>query len=145
MKKTTVLFAIFVLVLSSLACQALAGGNGNDGSGGQAPSAGGANGDSSGGNSAVDTDFPLTDDAFNITITGGTTLFQTKLSLEEVMDFYRAYYEPKGYTEDEILTELTDNVFNLVFVGDPSGDAVVIQGVDLGNGSTNVSIRLEGL
>jgi len=31
----------------------------------------------------------------------------------------------------------------MVFDGDPSGKAVVIQGVDLGDGTVNVSMRLE--
>jgi hypothetical protein len=31
----------------------------------------------------------------------------------------------------------------MVFDGDPSGQAIVIQGVDLGNGKTNVNIRYE--
>jgi hypothetical protein len=59
------------------------------------------------------------------------------------MQFYRDEYAAQGYTEREILTVVSDGTFSIVFDGDPSGKAVVIQSVDLGDGSRTVSIRLE--
>lgn len=93
--------------------------------------------------SIVSTDFPITTDAYNMTDANGTLLFYTKLSLEETMNFYREEYTARGYTEREILTVVADGTFSMVFDGDPSGSAVVIQSVDLGDGSRTVTIRLE--
>jgi hypothetical protein len=59
------------------------------------------------------------------------------------MTFYRDEYTAKGYTEREILTVVSDGVFSMVFDGDPSGKAVVIQSVDMGDGSRTIAIRLE--
>jgi hypothetical protein len=89
------------------------------------------------------TDFPLTDDASNITETAGTLVFYTKLSAEDAMEFYRNEYSSRGYTEREILTVVSDGTFSMVFDGDPSGKAVVVQSVDLGDGNRTISIRLE--
>jgi len=90
-----------------------------------------------------DSEFPMPDDAANIVSVAGTVNYQTKLSLEEVMAFYRDTYGKQGFTEREILTTVTDGVFSFVFDGDPSGKAIVIQGVDLGDGTMNVNVRLE--
>lgn len=73
----------------------------------------------------------------------GTVNYQTNLSLDEVMEFYRGVYGDMGYTERQLLTVVSEGVFSMVFDGDPSGQAVVIQGVDLGDGTMNVNLRLE--
>ena len=91
-----------------------------------------------------DSDFPMPDDAKNVVSAAGTVNFQTNLGLDEVMDFYRDIYGKQGYTERELLTTVTDGVFSFVFDGHESGQAIVIQGVDLG-GNTNVNIRFEAL
>ncbi len=89
-----------------------------------------------------DTEFPMPDDAQNQIETAGTLIFQTNLSLEETMEFYRQAFTAKGYTERTLLTVTSDTTFSMVFDGHASGKAIVVQGVDLGT-STNVSIRLE--
>jgi hypothetical protein len=71
--------------------------------------------------------------------------YYTKLSADDVIKFYRDTYTAKGYKERQILTVVSSNTFNIVFDGDPSGKSVVIQSVDLGNGSRTVSIRLEAI
>ena len=150
MKHYRIYLAATVLVAVSLACQTLSGGTG----GGNEPvpptSAGDANTpevattDPGGSENPSDTGFPMTADAYNITEIGdGSILYYTNLSLEEVMAFYRAEYTSRGYTEREILTVVSDGVFSMVFDGDPSGKGVVIQSVDLGDGSRTVAIRLE--
>lgn len=150
MKRYRVLLAIAALVLASLACQAVTGGRGEDTPPSndsvteptEAPSENGGTG--GGGGETTQTDFPLTPDAYNVTDIGdGSLLFYTKLSAEDAMDFYRDKYTGMGYTEREILTVLTDGTFSIVFDGDPSGQAVVIQSVDLGDGSRTIAIRLE--
>jgi len=151
MKYHRIFLALTFLMLASLACQALSGGGGNE------PAVTADPGDSnppevatqdsgntdSGGNTS-DSGFPMTEDAFNVTEIGdGSLLYYTKLSLEDVMKFYRDEYTSKGYKERELLTVVSDGVFSIVFDGDPSGKAVVIQSVDLGDGSRTVAIRLE--
>ena len=137
MKYQRMYLALSVLLLASLACQTLSGGGG-----GNEPAVATNTGDSSGATS--DSGFPTTGDAFNITELGdGSLLYYTKLSLEDVMAFYIAEYTSQGYTEREILTVVSEGTFSMVFDGDVSGKAVVIQSVDLGDGSRTVSIRLE--
>lgn len=154
MKHYRVYLAIAALVLASLACQSVMGGRD------EAPTAAPADGnttqpddtqptaeskDSGGSDSTTtDTDFPLTDDAYNLVDVGdGSIVYYTKLSLEEAMEFYRDEYAARGYTEREILTVVASGTFSMVFDGDPSGKAVVIQSVDLGDGSRTIAIRLE--
>jgi hypothetical protein len=129
MNRFTVLLAILAIVVSALACQAAPGGGG-----------GGTSQDETFGS---DGDFPMPGNARNVVSAMGTLNFQTTMSLDEVMAFYRDAYGKQGYTERSILTVVSDGVFSMVFDGDPSGQAVVIQGVDLGDGTMNVNIRLE--
>jgi len=93
--------------------------------------------------SEYDTIFPLPDDVQNFTGGGDDVNFATNLSLEEAIDFYRSAFADMGLTERELNTSITDATFSMVFDGHESGKAVVIQGVDLGNGTTNINIRLE--
>lgn len=91
-----------------------------------------------------DTVFPLPDDVQNFTGAGGEEMvnFQTSLSMDEVIEFYRQAFADLGLTEYEILTAIEDEGFSMVFLGWPSGEEVVIQGVVFGD-STNVNIRFE--
>ena len=93
---------------------------------------------------SYDTVFPLPDDVQNFTGEGGESQvnFQTSLSLDEVIEFYRQAFAEKGLTERTLLTATTDTTFSMVFDGWPNGKALVIQGVDLG-ASRNVNIRFE--
>ena len=142
MKYQRIYLALSVLLLVSLSCQTLSGGSG--GGGGDQPPAATTDPGTGGSGTTSDSGYPMTADAFNITELGdGSLLYYTKLSLEDVMAFYRAEYTSQGYTEREILTEVANGTFNMVFDGDASGKAVVIQSVDLGDGSRTVSIRLE--
>jgi hypothetical protein len=153
--KTYRIFAVIaMLVLASLACQAMTGGGDSEGGddlppvssedeGSPVPPSSSDPGSTGEGNSS-DSEFPMTDDSYNITDIGdGSVLYYTKMPLEDVMDFYRDEYTAMGYEERELLTVVTDGIFSMVFDGDPSGMAVVIQSVDLGNGSRTVTIRLE--
>jgi hypothetical protein len=151
MKYYRICLAILVLVLASLACQAIGGGPENTplappATDNVVPSEPQSTAVPSGDDNtaaAVETDFPMTPDAYNVTEAGGSLIFYTKLSQEEAMAFYRDEYKTKGYTEREILTVVSDGVFSMVFDGDPGGKAVVIQSVDMGDGSRTIAIRLE--
>ena len=80
----------------------------------------------------------------NFTDLGNNSInFQTNLSLKDTIAFYRDSFKKEGITERTANTAITDTTFSLVFDGDPSGEAIVVQGVDLGNGKTNVNIRYE--
>jgi len=139
MKKYHIFAAILILVLASLACQALGGGSDTA----PAPSSN-PESENNGGGAKVDTAFPVTEDAYNVTDFGEDSIvYYTKMSMNDVMKFYRDEYTSMGYKEREILTVVSDTTFSMVFDGDPSGKAVVIQSVDLGDGSRTVSIRFE--
>jgi hypothetical protein len=150
MKHSRIYFAVAILVLASLACQTLTGGGENEPvvttepGNSNPPTVAATDPGSTGNGNTSTTGFPMTADAYNVTEIGdGSLLYYTNLSLEDVMAFYRAEYTSKGYTEREILTVVSEGVFSMVFDGDPSGKGVVIQSVDLGDGSRTVAIRLE--
>lgn len=152
MKQYRIFLALTVLVVASLACNALTSRKADSAapqessSGGQVdqPTESAPPVDNGSSNTTVKTDFPMTDDAYNtIDVGDGSLLYYTKMSMEDVLKFYRDEYTAKGYTERELLTTVSDGVFSIVFDGDPSGKAVVIQSVDLGDGSRTVAIRLE--
>lgn len=98
----------------------------------------------SGGDSAAGSEFPLPEDASNLVELGEAGInFQTGLSVDEAMDFYRQALGGQGLKERDLLTVVSDGVFSMVFDGHSSGKSVVIQGVNLGVGNLNINIRLE--
>ncbi|HLB47138.1 MAG TPA: hypothetical protein VJL59_08925 [Anaerolineales bacterium] len=154
-----ILFAIGILILASLACNAILGGGSLSteepgggggpapteepvGGGGTIPTAPPPTEASDGGQTS--SEFPLPDDATNVVEVTGTVNYQTGMSLEDVMTFYREAFGSQGYIERELLTVTSDTTFSFVFDGHASGKAIVVQGVDLG-GSTNVSISLQDI
>ena len=106
-----------LLVFASLACQALNfGGDSQESNEVNAPfSSSDENIDK------PDTDYPMTADAYNVLDVGdGSILYYTRLSSEVVMEFYRTEYTSRGYTENELLTDVSDGVFSMVFDWLPS-------------------------
>ena len=153
MKQYMIILALTALVIASLACNAVTGNKNNsavpsDSSSGnqaQTTEAPPSSSDNSNG-SNVKSDFPMTADASNVVDVGdGSLVYYTKMSMADVMKFYRDAYTAKGYKERKLLTVTSDTTFSMVFDGDPSGKAIVIQSVDLGNGSRTVAIRLESV
>ena len=162
MKHYRIFLAIAVLVLATLACEAVTGGGNNGGdnvppsidNGTQsedvqptvAPDESNDNEDNSNSDGSVESEFPMTADAYNVVEIGdGSIVYYTKLSADEAMQFFRDEYRARGYTEREILTIVSGTTFSMVFDGDPSGKAVVVQSVDLGDGSRTIAIRLEAV
>lgn len=163
MKKYRWIFALTVLVLAALACNAVMGG----GTEPEAPEAAETvevqpqpeteseveteepeqeptPDEPSQGGSDASSEFPLPEDATGMMDMGEAGVnFQTELSVDDAVEFYRAAFKEQGLTERELLTTISEGVFSMVFDGHASGKAVVIQGVDLGNGTTNINIRLE--
>jgi hypothetical protein len=98
MKKYGVLLAILALVFASLACQTVVGGN--DGADQiespppadeteELPAAPADDYEDYDYSFGSDSDFPVPDDAKNVVSVSGTVNYQTDLSLDEVLDFYR--------------------------------------------------------
>lgn len=160
MKHYRISLAIAALVFASLACQAVMGGGSSEADSTPASSDSAAEPDvqqlenvqdaaeaptveSAGSKPSISTEFPMTEDAFNVVEAGGSLIYYTKLSANDALQFYRDEYTSQGYTERELLTLVQDGMFSVVFDGDPSGKAVVIQSVDLGDGSRTIAIRLE--
>ena len=130
MKYRRLLLVLTVLTIASIGC-------GLFGSAGGGPS-------SAGGTGSYDTEFPLPADVKNfMKLEDGSINYQTSMKLTEVVDFYRAAFEKAGYTERDITTVVNDTTFSIVWDGHPSGQALVVQGVDLGDGTTNVNVRFE--
>jgi hypothetical protein len=97
---------------------------------------------------SYDTQFPLPDSVENFQAVDGNgedgINFQTDLSLDEAIAFYRDALGKEGLTERSINTSITDSVFSLVFDGSANGKALVVQGVALGD-KTNLNLRFEDL
>ena len=153
MKKYSILLAIVALVLASLACQAIMGGGDSgfnppevppvDGGDVEAPTATPVTTDGDNITIGSDSEFPMPADATNVVNMGNTVInFQTKLSLDEAMSFYRDEFGKSGYTERSELTVTAGGTFSMVFDGHESGQAVTVQGVDFGDGTVNISITL---
>ncbi len=99
-----------------------------------------------GGGSSAQSEFPLPEDASSLMELGEAGInFQTGLSVEAAMEFYRQAFGEQGLKERDLLTVVSDGVFSMVFDGHSSGKSVVIQGVDLGGGTLNINIRLENV
>ncbi|HEX8990095.1 MAG TPA: hypothetical protein VF784_00325 [Anaerolineales bacterium] len=127
MQRLFVFLSVLSLLIASLACGRL---NRTD--------------QGSGGTASYNTKFPLPPSILNFADMGnGAINFQTKMSIKDTLDWYRQAFSQKGLKERTTNTAITTTTFSMVFDGDPSGQAVVIQGVDLGNGLTNVNIRYE--
>jgi hypothetical protein len=149
MKLNRISLVLVVFMIASLACS-LFGGGGTGGSGGGDNPSGNESPKSEestsapGGSGNFDTEYPLPDDVKNFTKQGEDSInYQTSLKLPEVVDFYRNAFESAGYDERDITTVINDTTFSIVWDGHPSGKALVVQGVDLGDGTVNVNVRLE--
>ncbi len=90
-----------------------------------------------------DTEFPLPEDVQNFTGGGDQVNFATSLNVEDSIQFYRDALTEMGLTERTLNTAITETTFSMVFDGHESGKAIVVQGVDLDNGTTNINIRFE--
>ncbi len=94
--------------------------------------------------------FPLPDDVYitNSLPESNQVDFETRLSLEETVNFYRQSFMERGLTELEDTTLIEPDVVSLAFEGLPEGNIVVLQAVDLHQSSKrdirNVNIRTEG-
>ena len=90
--------------------------------------------------------FPIPTDVYNYMVLNENTLnFNTSLDFNEIIDFYREQFDKAGYTERTSDTEINDINFTVIWDGHDSGRAIVVQGLDLGNGSYNIIVKFEDL
>ncbi|MFZ5808053.1 MAG: hypothetical protein ACOY16_02125 [Chloroflexota bacterium] len=88
--------------------------------------------------------FPLPPRAENVMkLDEETVNFQVRMSLDEVMRFYQKALTEQGLVERQMLHVEAGGMFSMVFDGAANGKSVVVQGVDLADGTVNVNIRYE--
>jgi hypothetical protein len=153
MKKYSVLFAMIALVLASLACQTVMGGGDNfqvpdvpelpQTDGGEIPTVPPVTTNSDGGVTVGgESEFPVTSDAFNVVTAPDVVTFQTKMSSDDVLKFYRDEFASQGYEEDASMAITFGKTFTLAFNGHASGKVIYVVGADAGDGSLYVTITL---
>jgi len=158
MKKYSILLAIIALVLASLACQTVMGGGNNDfevpdvqnmpelpqsDDGGEIPTVPPVTTDGDGGvTSGGESEFPVTSDAYNAATAPNTVTFQTNMSTDDVLKFYRDEFASQGYEEDASMAITFGKTFTLAFNGHASGKVIYVVGADGGDGSLYVTITL---
>jgi hypothetical protein len=161
MKKYSVYFAILALVFASLACQTVMGGGDNNfevpdvqnipelpqtdgGDGAEIPTLPPVTTDGDSGDVTIggDSEFPVTSDAFNVITAPDVVTFQTKLSTDDVLKFYRDEFASLGYEEDASMAITFGKTFTLAFTGHESGKVIYVVGADAGDGSLYVTITL---
>jgi len=155
MKKYSILLAITALIIASLACQTIMGGgdSGNDidiqplppvDSGGDtAPPSDST--DSGGVSTENESGFPVPSDAFNVFSYSdpATVTFQTNMSSDDVIKFYKDEFGKLGYTEDTNLATNFAGAFTLAFDGHESGQQIFLAGAPVGDGSVTVTVTLQ--
>lgn len=88
--------------------------------------------------------FPLPPGAENVMkLDEETVNFQVRMSLDEAMRFYQQALTEQGLVERQILHVEAEGMFSMVFDGAANGKSVVVQGVDMADGTVNVNIRYE--
>jgi hypothetical protein len=159
MKKYSVLLAIIALVLASLACQTVMGGGDNDydyeapdaqnvpelpqTDSGEVPTIPTVTTDENGGVTVGgESEFPIPSDAANVVSAAGMATFQTKMSTDDVLKFYRDEFAKQGYEEDPSLALTFGKTFTLAFKGHPSGKTIFVVGADAGDGSLYITITM---
>ncbi len=156
MKKYSVLFAILALVLASLACQTVMGDGKNfeppqipelpeidGGDGIEIPAVPPIATDENGGVTVGgESEFPVTGDAFNMITSPQMVAFQTKMSADDLMKFYRDEFAAQGYEEDKSMAITFGKTFTLAFTGHESGKVIYVVGADAGDGSIYITITL---
>ena len=156
MKKYSVLLAIIALVLASLACQTVMGGRDNfeipdvpsltempQTDGGEIPTLPPVTTDGDGGVTVGgESEFPVPSDATNVVSAAELVTFQTKMSTDDVLKFYRDEFAKQGYKEDPSKAITFGKTFTLAFDGHPSGKVIYVVGADAGDGSLYVTITL---
>jgi len=150
-----IIVSVFIVFFSSIACQLLSGGNLEE-----TPEVQITEGVSQETGSNLpseetqppteinpenyDTEFPLPEDFQNFQkISEHNITYQTNMSIDEILTFYRQELGMQGFSEFEILTQINPDNFSIVFSPALGGTEIVVQGVQLDSNILNVNIRNE--
>jgi len=91
-----------------------------------------------------DTDFPLPEDVQNFQKVGEQDInYQTSMSIDEIIAFYRQEFSTQGLSEVGVLTHIDDDNFSIVFSGTAHSEDIVVQGVQLDPNTLNENVRYE--
>jgi hypothetical protein len=91
----------------------------------------------------ADSNFPLPKGAKIITSTPEMVIASTNLKMADAIEFYRKDAKAKGFTEKDILTTITDNVFSMAFTRPNEEKELVIQGTVIAADNLTLSLRYE--
>jgi hypothetical protein len=151
MKKYSILFAMASLILASLACQTIMGGGDGgfnppdvpqvDGGGVEVPTVPPVTNDNGNITIGGESPFPVTDDAFNVVSTPQSVTYQTKLSADDVMKFYRDELGKQGFSENKDMTTSFGGIVAMFFEG--NGKTIVLGGAPIGDGSLSVTLAYQ--
>jgi hypothetical protein len=93
----------------------------------------------------IDTEFPLPDDASSFIQVGDLLTYQSSMSIEDIVEFYRSAFGERNFTEQESATVISNTAAYLIFDGHESGKVIVIQLVNITGDLTMVSIFYEDI
>lgn len=159
MKKYSILLAIIALVLASLACQTIMAGSKGDGVTPETPGLPDATeapqtGDDAGiatvppvitdsGDITIggESPFPVLSDATNVINTPTSVTYQTQLSADDVMKFYRDELGKLGYSENTSMTTNFSGIVAMFFEG--NGKSVVLAASPVGDDTFSVTVAYQ--
>jgi hypothetical protein len=87
--------------------------------------------------------FPLPDGTNIVQINLNAVTGTVKLSMDDIVSFYRTEFSRKGLSEDKNLTFFSDNTFSIVFKGSSKGKNIIVQGTKMGEDMVAFSVRNE--
>ena len=88
-------------------------------------------------------EFPIPDKADVIQSSPDLVVGTVKMSMDDIVSFYRKELKQQGLSEDTLLTTISDSTYSLVFKGTSNGKSVVVQGTEIDKGTIAFSIRYE--
>ena len=93
-------------------------------------------------NPSSDDDLPIPPSSKILITAEDTISFETSMTLDEIMAFYRQEFKDMGLKENKLLTIEFEGGFSMVFDGSQEGETVV-QATDMGEGKVIVVLRHE--
>ncbi len=92
---------------------------------------------------AVDAKFPLPPDAKTVMSNDQLVIASVDMSMEDTIKFYRDDAAAKGWTEYELLTTITDNIFSMAFRVPDQAEELVVQGTVIDEHNLTLNVRYE--
>ncbi len=92
---------------------------------------------------AVDPKFPVPPNAKIVMSNDQLVIASVDMSMEDTIKFYRDDAASKGWTEYELLTTITDNVFSMAFRVPDQAEELVVQGTVIDEHNLTLNVRYE--